>query len=316
MQRAAGTRAGKAADDRRSILRRQGLYQGGFAALPSDEGARPPFVRRPGTSLPSAIGGTVASTDTRGCPFAPGAISLRRRARGPARSELRAATGHVAERRIWCDDQVERLHRGRRVEEILELFTNARHSETTLHLAKLVEAVDALEAEELDARNPRDALELGEAKRPFAIAPVRRISLPRDADLESSLSVQVSLSLPVAFESGVGAQVGYASGHGLEGGSERERQAHDRSEDREFWQKRSFGNDFVHARTRREQPGNWFLTGKDHVAAAVADQRRVANELNRVAKSVVGVEQDRSALEGTTVPPRLRRWGELQTHGT
>ena len=83
----------------------------------------------------------------------------------------------------------------------MKLFTNAGHRKAVLDLAKLVEAVDALEAEELDSRNPGHALELSEAERSFAIAAVRRVSLPGDADLETPGFAQASV--PVGLESRV-----------------------------------------------------------------------------------------------------------------
>ena len=47
-------------------------------------------------------------------------------------------------------------------------------------------------------------------------------------------------------------------------------------------------------------------TFEDDPRPALLDQHRVANELNRVAKALFGMQQDRAAGQGTAIPARLR----------
>ena len=91
----------------------------------------------------------------------------------------------MTERRIRSDHQIERLHRRRGVHEVSQLFAEAVTANVALDLSKLFEPVNSLKAQELHSRDLRDPLELQQAKRSLAIAPICGVSLPGDADLES-----------------------------------------------------------------------------------------------------------------------------------
>ena len=57
------------------------------------------------------------------------------------------------------------------------------------------------------------------------------------------------------------------------------------------------------------QPSERLLTREDHTAATLPDQGRIADELERIPQPMIGIQQDRSPVEWSSVPDRLPEGG-------
>src|SRR5208337_5128124 len=90
----------------------------------------------------------------------------------------------------------------------------------------------------------------------------------------------------------------------LERGAEDSGQAHQGGVAGEVHQRGPFGNYLRDAWTRRQDPHERPGTGHDNPATPLRDGRRVADELDRVAQSLLGPEEDGAAVQWRSIPGR------------
>ena len=107
----------------------------------------------------------------------------------------------------------------------------------------------------------------------------------------------------------IGAEVGDLGQDGCQGRAEDARQAHQGSVDLELRQGVIASDQLLDTGAARQEPDQRSWAGHDHAAAALLDQRGVADELEHIAQSLLGMEQDRSSLQGGAIPERLAEGG-------
>ena len=100
-------------------------------------------------------------------------------------------------------------------------------------------------------------------------------------------------------------EVGNLGRHGCEGGLEDSRQAEKGRMAVESGQGRAIFDYPIQARAVRQKASKRLLTGHQHVSSAPLDQLRVADELDSIPQPLLGMQEDRSTLERSTVPDRL-----------
>ena len=95
---------------------------------------------------------------------------------------------------------------------------------------------------------------------------------------------------------GIGVQVWYVGGHCLEHRAEKCRQAHQRRLHVEIGQRLCFGYQLIDAGARAEEIQEHAGALDHDPAAALFHHRGVADELDRVAQALLGIEQDGAAV--------------------
>src|SRR5262249_33127967 len=126
------------------------------------------------------------------------------------------------------------------------------------------------------------------------------IAVPGDANLETRVGTE-----PVApglHEFGLGVEIGDLGWHALQGGSEESRQAQQGGVDVVLRQGFSLGHQPLDAGAAPQEADQGWLAGQDDTAAALVDQRGVPDELQRIAQSLLGMDQDGSPVQGGAVP--------------
>src|SRR5262245_17334986 len=71
-------------------------------------------------------------------------------------------------------------------------------------------------------------------------------------------------------------------------------------------QRESLHNQFVNLRHAAQQSCQSWLTFDDHPRAALLDPRDIANELDRVAQTLLGIKQNALSRQRRTIPEWLR----------
>src|SRR5262249_5493394 len=149
--------------------------------------------------------------------------------------------------------------------------------------------------------------ELSQPEGAMAIASMLETALPGDADLEAADWAE--LTAPVLDQRLIGAEVGNLGRDGSQGRAEDARQAHQGSLYRELRQCVIASEQLRDTLAARQEPDQRSLAGHDHAAAALLDQRGVADELEHVAQSLLRIEQDRSSIQVGAIPARLAGGG-------
>src|SRR5262249_45341295 len=72
-------------------------------------------------------------------------------------------------------------------------------------------------------------------------------------------------------------------------------------------QRRAFQQQSINTWASVQQPGQRLGAPYEHSAAVPFYERRVANELQRIAQSLLGVQQDGASSQGRSIPQRLRQ---------
>ena len=108
----------------------------------------------------------------------------------------------------------------------------------------------------------------------------------------------------------IGGQVGDIARYAGHVRPEQPGQAHERGIDVAIRYRRALDDDEVDALAGRQQPGQRRAADDDDPAAPSPDDRGIPDELDRVAEAVVGIQQDRPALERAAVPGRLGEPGD------
>src|SRR5438445_6170967 len=105
-------------------------------------------------------------------------------------------------------------------------------------------------------------------------------SLPNNADLEAAKCSQ--FPAPTFDEVGVGGEVRHLSGDGSQRCAEKTRQAQQRRVDAERRDHFSLDEQAIDVETTAQQPVQWPRAHHYHAPAAAADERDVADELQRI----------------------------------
>ena len=138
------------------------------------------------------------------------------------------------------------------------------------------------------------------------------ISLPHDADLEILRTTQHS-SLGLS-QCRIGVKIRNTGGYGRKCCLEDSRQRHERGVDIERGQWLPEWNDLVDARTGLEKPDQDGRTFAEDVANALFDERGKADELNGIAQTLFGMQQDSAISKRIPLPERLPEMPEAWFH--
>ena len=202
--------------------------------------------------------------------------------------------GQVGDRRIAGDHQVQTSQHGRRVHEVVQAAAHLRDRKPAGHVLQLLHARPLLQADQAHAGQAGQRLEATQRDGAGTVVAERRTAPPEDADLETGDRGQ--LSSPVLDEPRVGEEVGNIGGYRFQGRVENARQASGAA------RRHRMAVDRCLARSPRRRPGSLpaaaaaVLAFHDHPGPTRLDQRRIADELDRVAKPLLGMEQDGSVL--------------------
>src|SRR5207249_316284 len=103
-------------------------------------------------------------------------------------------------------------------------------------------------------------------------------------------------------------------GNSLQRRVEDQREAHQRAVKVEM-RGRLGADDIGDAVERAHKARQLFLTGEDDTAAALGDERDVAGELDRVADSLLALEEDGAAMQVIAVPAGVWVVNEMRCFG-
>ena len=109
---------------------------------------------------------------------------------------------------------------------------------------------------------------------------------------------------PIRDACGIGGDIGHMRRDGFEFGAERERQAHQRAMPVEWRQRFAAANDHRCACHLRQQGFELRLDLQNDFGASLGEQRHVAHELQRVAKTLFGVKQQSLAGDVLFAEPK------------
>src|SRR5262249_44424533 len=149
------------------------------------------------------------------------------------------------------------------------------NGETIANACQLIDALAALQAEEMDAWHARQVLEGAQWQGTLAVPAIARAPLPDDADLHATRGSE--LAPPVLDALRGSTEIRPPRRNGIEHGSEDPRQAHEWGVDGKCGQSSIAGNQLINAGTRLQQGNQSGLTFHYYHAASGLHERRVAN---------------------------------------
>ena len=113
---------------------------------------------------------------------------------------------------------------------------------------------------------------------------------------------------------GIGEQIRNLSRHSLKRGLQDRGQGHERRVNVERGEWFSPRNDFIDAGTGAEDPSQGRVTFADYGGDTLFHQFGVADELNRVPKALLGVQQDSALAKSLALPKRLWEISDVALH--
>src|SRR5262245_28808811 len=234
----------------------------------------------------------------------------RERQQDPDRPSHR--TRKMRDRGIDADDEIDESDHGRRVGEIVKLRADLHHARFARQQLGVFAAQLALNADEPDRGLQPERSEAGERDRTVAIVDVLRVSGPSDRDARplERLNARAPLGDVGVIRPYIGTLGRDRRGLGLE----RQRKAAQRAMDVEGPKRVAARRHRGRALELHQQRRELWLHLQHDLGARARQQRDVARELDRVAQPLLGVQQDRVALqrifsepERTAVAATLRR---------
>ena len=211
------------------------------------------------------------------------------------------------------DDEIERAHRRRRVDEAVgpgvEVVAERLDPHAGRQIGELLDAVADLQRDQPHAGNRGERREGGERHRARHVGLGIRIALPDDADLEA-LGADARRPFPRALR--LGGKIGNRSRHVVEPGGESARQAADGDLGVEAFARRPFADE-ADPGERRQQAVQARRAQESRLGAGGGHQRQVAAELDSVAEAVVVHHQHALAGPAEAAPSgktRAERLGE------
>jgi hypothetical protein len=194
-----------------------------------------------------------------------------------------------------------RVHERARL--LVQLRSQLQHIPVFGRLVKLLGARTLLETDQAHARHTGQRGEVTQADGAMAVVAVASTALPGDADCEAGHRPQSFT--PPAQQARLGRQVGNSRGDVVVGGAEQGGQAQQRTLYGEVGQRLTAGHQAIdpgEAAQQRQQAG----AGLDQDDAAPRlHEGSVAEELQGVAQSLFGVEQDGLAVQTRAIPAWL-----------
>ena len=202
------------------------------------------------------------------------------------------------------------------------LLGSSSDREPAVQRGNLIQSIDRLNADEPHSREIGDGRQLGQRERPEPIHRILQASLPGDAYQQRSPIPRLVAVPPRAGSEGVrtdrgakgltptfhderlGREIRDLIRHRALGRAEDRRQAHERGMDLAARHGGGAVERQVDAGASRDDPEQPGLRGDEDQAAAFLDPRGIADELERVAVALLGVQQDGPAVELLAAPER------------
>ena len=129
-----------------------------------------------------------------------------------------------------------------------------------------------------------------------------RSSRPDKTDFESTARKDRKSIPPAGEIVGIGVQIGNRRRYRFDGCLKGQRQMHHGTVKIERRNIVDMGHNLINAVQRLDEPLQWRRHQHDDIETARFDQRRIAAELQGIAESLLGVDQDRFPLAGFTLP--------------
>ena len=206
----------------------------------------------------------------------------------------------MTERRIRGNDQVEVLDDRRGLQEIVQLTAEVGYGKSVGRRIELFGPGAFLQTEKLHPFDSGQGCEVYQRERAVPVVLVDGTSLPGDADLEGGEFAE--LGSPVLGALGIGIKVWHTGWDCGQGRSQDARYAQERRMDVKRGQRASSLNQPINPRTTSQESDERFRARHQNVATALFDQRREADELQRVAQSLFRMQQNRSSIQRRAVP--------------